>query len=54
VFTADFAHATVSVIDGASCNAFSQRGCARRGRQLPVGNIPSTLPSTASTTVKAG
>jgi serine/threonine-protein kinase len=43
VFTADFAHATVSVIDGASCNAFSQRGCARRGRQIPVGNIPLDL-----------
>ena len=43
VFTADLAHATVSVIQGASCNARIQRGCARGGRQIPVGNIPLDL-----------
>jgi DNA-binding beta-propeller fold protein YncE len=43
VFSANFADATLSVIDGASCNALSERGCARVAPRVPIGNIPFNL-----------
>src|SRR5262249_11482440 len=40
VFTADLANATISIIDGASCNALRPAGCARGSTQKAVGAFP--------------
>ena len=43
VFTADFKSATVSIIDGAACNATNRRGCGRTPPRVAVGNLPFDL-----------
>jgi DNA-binding beta-propeller fold protein YncE len=43
VFTANLFNATVSVVEGATCNATTQVGCDRASRRIPVGDIPLDL-----------
>ena len=40
VFAGNWADATVSVIDGRSCNSTVQRGCGHVPQRVPIGNIP--------------
>ena len=40
VYTANFGNASVSLIQGATCNATSHTGCDRTPPRVPVGDIP--------------
>jgi DNA-binding beta-propeller fold protein YncE len=43
VFTTNLRDATVSVIQGASCNATNHTGCARTAPRVPIGDLPFNL-----------
>ena len=49
VFVADYGDASVSVVQGATCNATSQTGCGRMPPRVPVGDIPIDLSIDPST-----